>query len=254
MQGKPLDRTFILNVTIVVEALLLLIATLWCQFCEIELLPFLHLNSKILAIGLASGLTIALSGFAILWLCRKLSDKASWIADLRSIISDELTPLFQTLNAADILMVAACSGFCEEIFFRGVVQDQLGLFPAALLFGFFHCPTRRYLPYCLWAVCAGTFLGWLLTLTNSLWAPVFAHGSSNLVVLLYLRYGRKMEKSVSSTQSAQPSQEGKLPEVSLSTGSSKVSTSGPNNASSAQATKAPTKSGENNQSAEPKDK
>jgi hypothetical protein len=69
------------------------------------------------------------------------------------------------------------------------------------LFGFFHCPTRRYLPYCFWAASAGLFLGWLLLTFNSLWTPILAHGLSNLVVLLYLRFGRKQPMVGDSTSS-----------------------------------------------------
>jgi membrane protease YdiL (CAAX protease family) len=250
MQGKPLDRVLILNITIVVEALLLLAATLWCQFCEIELLPLMHLNHTIVMIGLAAGMTVAASGFVVLWLCGKLADRASWLADLKSIINDELTPLFQSFNAADILLVAACSGFCEEVFFRGVLQVQLGLLPAAVLFGFFHCPSRRYLPYCLWAVCAGLFLGWMLALTNSLWTPVLAHSSSNFLVLLYLRY---RHKAVKSDDSPPASQEAARPEIGMPAGGSKIGAGSTKKATSAQASKVRPNSAELNQSSESKD-
>jgi membrane protease YdiL (CAAX protease family) len=190
MQGKTLDRVLILNITIVVEAVLLLLATLWSQFGEIDLLSLFRLNRNIVGIGLASGVLIASSGLILLWLGNKF-EAIKWLDSLKKIVVDELTPLFKTLNVADIFMVAASSGFCEEVFFRGVVQNQLGLFLSALLFGFFHCPTPRHFPYGVWALCAGAFLGWLLIQTSSIWTPIFAHSLSNFLVLLYLRYGRK---------------------------------------------------------------
>jgi membrane protease YdiL (CAAX protease family) len=190
MQGKTLDRVLILNITIVVEAVLLLLATLWSQFGEIDLLPLFRLNRNIVIIGLASGVLTASTGFILLWLGTHF-DSVKWLESLKKIVVDELTPLFKTLNAWDIFLVAASSGFCEEVFFRGVVQNQLGLFLAALLFGFFHCPTPRHFPYGIWALCAGAFLGWLLLHTGSIWTPIFAHSLSNFIVLLYLRFGRK---------------------------------------------------------------
>lgn len=191
MPGKPLDRVLILNITIVVEAILLLIATLWSQFGEIRMLPLFHLNRHIALTGSLSGLAIAVTGFALFWSAHRFGSAVGWLGNLRNIIDEDLIPLFQTLNLADIIIVAASSGFCEEIFFRGVIQDQLGLWLAAALFGFFHCPTPRHLTYGIWAFCAGLFLGWLLNVTGSLWAPIFAHSISNFLVLSYLRYGRK---------------------------------------------------------------
>lgn len=197
LETKPLDRALILNITIVVEAVLLLLATLWSQFGDIELLPLFRLNRNIVAFGLLAGVATASSGFMLLWLAKVYGKTIKWLETLKSIVLDELTPLFETLHLSDIILIAASSGFCEEIFFRGVVQNQLGLWPSAALFGFFHCPTPRHLPYGVWAFGAGAFLGWLLIQTNSIWTPVFAHSLSNFCVLLYLRYGRgkKIERA-----------------------------------------------------------
>jgi hypothetical protein len=98
--------------------------------------------------------------------------------------------LFATFTVPDIILVAAASGFCEEVFFRGVIQSQFGLFGAAAFFAIFHCPSLRHLPYGLWALTAGLFLGGLLTFTHSLWTPILAHSISNLIVLIFMRYPR----------------------------------------------------------------
>ena len=193
MMGKPLDRVLILNITIVVEALLLLLATLWSQFGEIQLLPLFHLNRNVVGAGLLSGLAIAATGFALFWAANKFGSSIPWLGNLSNVVKEDLIPLFQTLNIFDITLVALSSGFCEEIFFRGVIQDQLGLWLAAALFGFFHCPTPRHVTYGIWAFSSGLFLGWLLIVTGSLWAPIFAHALSNFLVLSYLRYGRRAD-------------------------------------------------------------
>jgi membrane protease YdiL (CAAX protease family) len=205
MMGKPLDRVLILNITIVVEALLLLLATLWSQFGEIQLLPLFHLNRNVVGAGLLSGLAIAATGFALFWAANKFGSLIPWLGNLSNVVKEDLIPLFQTLNIFDITLVALSSGFCEEIFFRGVIQDQLGLWLAAALFGFFHCPTPRHITYGIWAFSAGLFLGWLLNVTGSLWAPIFAHALSNFLVLSYLRYGHKSDNDEIASASASKS-------------------------------------------------
>ena len=195
MQNKPLDRVLILNITIAVEAVLLLIATLWIRLSDIEMLPLFHLNRSIVFIGILGGLATAASGFLLLWLGNLFGSQRRWLRELRTIVDDELAPLFRSLSLGDIILIASCSSFCEEIFFRGVIQGELGLLLASVLFGFFHCPSVRHLPYGIWAICAGSFLGWLLILTGAIWAPIFAHALSNLVILLFLRFRRNKEKN-----------------------------------------------------------
>jgi membrane protease YdiL (CAAX protease family) len=238
----------------VVEAVLLLLATLWSQFGEIELLPLFRLNRNIVAIGLLSGVVTASTGFILLWLAYIFGQSIKWLEALRKIVVEELTPLFQTLNVADIFLVAASSGFCEEIFFRGVIQNQLGLWLSAALFGFFHCPTPRHLPYGIWALCAGTFLGWLLIQTGSIWTPIFAHALSNFLVLLFLRYGRKAASDESSNSKADGPSAFPAPQESTTAGNSspktpKLSTpSAPTTSQDVKAAEPPLTNGESGES------
>jgi membrane protease YdiL (CAAX protease family) len=187
------------------EAVLLLISAFLVQIFEIQLKALFHMNREILMVGALAGSVTAGSGFLLLFLADKLGDQLEWLKTLKSIVLDELVPLFKPLNFLDIILIAISSGFCEEVFFRGVVQREIGLWlgdhffqgiaqtglgvlTAAILFGALHCPSPRYLPYGFWALAAGIFLGWLLLITNSLWTPIVAHSLSNLIVLLVLRY------------------------------------------------------------------
>jgi membrane protease YdiL (CAAX protease family) len=188
MQNKAIDRVVILNVTIVVEAVLLLVATFWSQLAEIPLLPLFAASQQSLITGVVAGFITAASGFSLLWLAKRFAVSSKWLAELRTIVLDEVAPLFATFTVPDIILVAAASGFCEEVFFRGVIQSQFGLFGAAAFFAIFHCPSLRHLPYGLWALTAGLFLGGLLTFTHSLWTPILAHSISNLIVLIFMRY------------------------------------------------------------------
>ena len=184
-----------MNITLVLEAALLLIATFWVQIAQIDLTHAFKLSRQGLFIGLISGCGTAFSGFLIIWLGRLLKNPPKWITALSKIVFEEVAPLFSTLKLVDIFLLAATSGFCEEVFFRGVVQSQLGLIGASVFFGFFHCPSPRHFSYGLWALSAGLLFGWLRDWTGSLWVPIIAHGLSNLIAISALRY---MVKSSSS--------------------------------------------------------
>jgi membrane protease YdiL (CAAX protease family) len=197
MQNKTIDRVVILNVTVVVEAVLLLVATFWSQLAEISLLPLFTANRQSLITGLVAGAITAASGVLLLWTAKKLGPSLPWLAELRTIVLNEVAPLFATFTFVDIVLVAAASGFCEEVFFRGVIQSQFGLLSAAAFFAIFHCPSLRHLPYGLWALAAGLFLGVTLDYTHSLWTPIIAHSISNLISLCLMRYPRKQDTETS---------------------------------------------------------
>jgi uncharacterized protein len=184
-----------MNITLVLEAALLLVATFWIQLAQIDFAQAFRLSKYGLFIGLISGCGTALSGFLIVWLGRLSKNPPKWITALSKIVFEEVAPLFSELKFADIVLLAATSGFCEEIFFRGVVQSQLGLVPTSILFGFFHCPSPKHFSYGLWALSAGLLFGWLREWTGSLWVPIIAHALSNLIAITSLRY---MVKSSSS--------------------------------------------------------
>jgi membrane protease YdiL (CAAX protease family) len=222
MQNDVFDRSRILNLTILLEGALLLVAACWIQLAQLDIVSEFVLTRKVALIGVLGGVTTAVSGFAILFVGRLFRNSIKMINTLREIIHAEVAPLFKDLNFADIVLIAASSGFCEEAFFRGVMQVQIGLIPTSIIFGMVHCPIPppppkvpqhlkpllpqppttppsprwslpRYLPYGLWAAGAGLFLGFLRDYTGSVWAPIIAHGLSNLIVIIYLRYFLKVE-------------------------------------------------------------
>jgi hypothetical protein len=195
MQSRLLDRVTIMNVTLVLEGALLLVATFWIQLAQIDLVQAFRLSKQGLVIGIIAGCGTALSGFVIVWVGKLLKNPPKWITALSKIVFEEVAPLFSGLKLPDIFLLAAASGFCEEVFFRGVVQSQLSLIPTSVLFGFFHCPSPRHLSYGLWALSAGLLLGWLRDWTGSLWVPIIAHSVSNFIAIAGLRY---MVKSSSS--------------------------------------------------------
>lgn len=187
MPIKSIDRVTLLNITLIVEAFLLFAATVWSWLANILLYPLLAVTPENLLIGSACGVGIAAASLLLMWLGKIVS----FLAPLREIIITQIAPIFQELTWADALLVAAVSGFCEEVLFRGVAQAQFGLLTTSAIFGLFHCPSLKHLSYGLWAFAAGLMLGWLFTITGNLWVPIMAHAVSNAISLLFLRYGVK---------------------------------------------------------------
>jgi membrane protease YdiL (CAAX protease family) len=175
-----------MNIVLVMEGALLLIATIWSQLAEIQLTPHLIPDWMHLLMGIAVGVALASLSSLLFWLGKFPAFKV--LAGLRELVLNELAPVFAHITLADVIVIAIASGFCEEIMFRGVLQDQFGLLGASFMFGIMHSPSFRYPQYGIWAFAAGILLGLLYQSTNTLWTPIFAHIINNVLGLLVLRW------------------------------------------------------------------
>jgi membrane protease YdiL (CAAX protease family) len=198
---KTINRIALLNMVLIMEGVLLLIATGWSWLREIPMAAALVPNSRGLLLGTASGIALSISGAGIYWMSKFKLFK--WLVGIRELITKELAPLFSTITLPDVFLVAVTSGFCEEIFFRGVLQQQFGILSASIMFGFLHSPSLRYPQYGIWAFVAGLFLGWLYDYTGNLWAPIVAHVVNNILGLLLLRYISRSAATNSETDKKQ---------------------------------------------------
>jgi membrane protease YdiL (CAAX protease family) len=136
---------------------------LWC-----------HAVSPLLGVGFGLGV-VALTRLLVAhtaW-CRQLH------GDFRSLLGD--------LSPREIAILAMSSAIGEEVFFRGALQPWLGLAPQAILFGLLHIgPTRRFLPWTLWALGMGFAFGGLVTLTGDLGGAIAAHFTINFLNLHFI--------------------------------------------------------------------
>jgi membrane protease YdiL (CAAX protease family) len=90
---------------------------------------------------------------------------------------------FQGYSTFGMLVVAASSGFSEEVFFRGAIQPMLGVWWTSVLFGLGHWTS--------WQRSLETFfvslaLGVALQYSDNLWLPIMVHATNNFVGL-YMR-------------------------------------------------------------------
>jgi len=104
---------------------------------------------------------------------------------LRQSMHLVLAPLVGRMRLAEVLVISALAGVSEEVFFRGVLQREIGVLLASLIFGLFHAVG---LPYALWATAVGSYLGFLAQWHGNLSAPIVAHTMIDIVGLLYIRH------------------------------------------------------------------
>lgn len=186
---RTYSRSFVVNCAIGVEALLLLVATIWVHLAHIDLLPMLVLKDATpILIGAALGVIMSLSSLVIAKVARKYKDRLPFLSGFDEIVSTMLQPLFKGMTPLDIFLIAFSSGFCEEVFFRGVLQTQFGLIPASIIFGLVHCSGWQYIIYVIWAMLAGLLFGVLLQVSGGLWLPITMHVVNNLVSITMIRY------------------------------------------------------------------
>ncbi|MFK7999043.1 MAG: lysostaphin resistance A-like protein [Polyangiales bacterium] len=149
-----------------------------------------------LVVSVVGGL--ALCAFGIVstrWLVRR----TVWARQLHVSFRTLLGPLTST----EILVFALTSGIAEELFFRGALQPWLGFVAASILFGAVHLgPSRKFLPWTLWAIAMGFLFGSLYECTGELVGPVLAHVLVNYENLHFINTHDPSEKKGPSALSA----------------------------------------------------
>ncbi|MDP3506836.1 MAG: CPBP family intramembrane metalloprotease [Candidatus Melainabacteria bacterium] len=185
---EPFDRQTIVTISIAIEALLLLVTTAWCYFGEIDLRALFKFNLGTLLWGISAGLAISTINMAILYLSQKLAHRFFIFQSMHDLLKHEMIPIFGQLTFADSVLLSLASGFCEEVFFRGVVEASGGIATSSICFGLAHLPSFYYYPYAIWAFGVGLVMSFLMASTGSIFAPVAAHALVNLVSINVLRY------------------------------------------------------------------
>lgn len=128
-----------------------------------------------------------LAGVLIVWLSRL----GARIPSYRLLLED-LAGLTRGLSWRDAFVCALFSSVGEELLFRGLLQPELGLIWASLLFGLIHFGQQRHwLWWTAFACVVGLGFGLLAALLGTLVAPVAAHFVVNFLNLRFLSQWQK---------------------------------------------------------------
>lgn len=136
-------------------------------------------------LGIAAGVVLLLINYAII---EYGSQYVPALQTIKSLMEHQVAPLFKALHPASAIVIAIISGGAEELFFRGVLQTQIGLVGASLLFGLAHVWRKTAIPYGIYAAVIGGYFGGLYLLTQNLWVPMLAHMINNGVAILYCQH------------------------------------------------------------------
>ena len=177
----PFSRSQLLRIALLVEGAVLLLAVLLALWLDINLLPLSNDLGRDVAVGsLAAVLPAALF---ILSLSRQ-ARRILWIGSLQKTLLS-LQGIFSQARVLDLVAISLIAGIAEEVLFRGVIQTQLGILPASILFGLAHLITPTY---AVIATIMGIYIGILYQVFDSLLIPIQLHFIYDLFALLYLRY------------------------------------------------------------------
>lgn len=181
---REYKRGFVLSTVIVIEAVLLGVSAVWCLASNIDLLPVLmNARAEHFLLGGVIGVSLSAVGLFL--------TKVESFKSFHQLVYEIMGPLFVHSRIVDIALIAAASGFCEEVFYRGVLQTQFGILIASLIFGFCHFAGKQFYLYVIWATLAGYLFGRLFEISHSLWLPITAHAVSNFVSIVILRQKMK---------------------------------------------------------------
>ena len=109
-------------------------------------------------------------------------------------LSESFGQMLKELRLRDAVVCAIASGIGEEALFRGVIQPEVGVLWASLIFAVIHTgPERKYLWWTLFALGAGYLFGLLASQTGNLIAPMVAHFVVNALNLNQLAHQGRVQ-------------------------------------------------------------
>lgn len=183
-QKSSLTKDRLLWSALIPQFILLLLSMLWINFSSKDnVVNYFNIDLWIIFEGLLGGTGLAIAGYGFYIFCKKTKKLYATVELFENI----LAPSFSILNSFDIIVLSLFASFCEEIFFRGLVLPKFSIFIASIAFGLLHLPSWKYWIYTAWATLSGFVLGWLFIVSNSLWLPIIAHATNNIIGMFMLK-------------------------------------------------------------------
>ena len=183
-----ISRKVLIRILIGQEIFLILISLLWIFFNHsnsfkisgwyafLELNPFNKFNIDLNSFLIGIGVSLVLIFLSILIAYTYEPFKKSMN------ILDQM--IINKIEIVDIFPLALFSGVGEEIFFRGLLQEGIGIYLSNIIFALLHFPGKEFWVYSLWTLFAGLFLGNIYSYTNNLFIVIVAHVFNNFLALL----------------------------------------------------------------------
>ena len=165
------------------EGLLVLIALVWARWRETVFV--LGGATEGILIGLMTAVGLGAANYYLLCAAPDLAG----VRSIRRLYVEGLKPVFGNLSASEITIISLAAGIGEELLFRGVLQTEMGLLPASVIFGLLHMGGSGTLVFGCWVMLMGGALGGLAIWTGGLMAPIVAHAVYDAAAMSYMRWG-----------------------------------------------------------------
>ncbi|GIW21028.1 MAG: abortive infection protein [Candidatus Sericytochromatia bacterium] len=176
-----MNRKEIFKILVYQELFLILLSFLWIyfkyDFIDINNIPLSNIRISLYSFLygiLLSTILLAISSL-IIFTYEPLKNNIKTINEL----------IISKLNYLDILIIAILSGIAEELLFRGLLQEKIGIILSNLIFSLLHILNKDFLVYSLLTFVAGNILGNVYFYTNDLSIVIIAHIFNNLVAMIF---------------------------------------------------------------------
>ena len=170
---------------------ILLISIFWIYFFPTDnVSKYLNFNFQIILEGFLTGLGLAMAGYGFYFFAKKTKK----FYEAVELFEQVLSPTFKNLQFIDLFLLSFISGFNEEVFFRWLLFPRIGIVLSSLAFGLLHFPGKKYWVYAVWATLSAALFAYLFFLSNSLWLPITAHITNNLIGMVLLTRMAKGKK------------------------------------------------------------
>tara|TARA_Y100000588_G_scaffold393114_1_gene507640 strand:- start:1968 stop:2519 length:552 start_codon:yes stop_codon:yes gene_type:complete len=176
MRAHQLTRLALLG-----EGALVVIALAWAVFRGLPLAA----GNIVPAVFL--GFLTAVLLMLVNWYLLRVAPDVAGVREFRNIYQTLLKPTFRTVKGFDIVVISVAAGIGEELFFRGVIQPEIGVLFAALFFGLLHTGGRGTWIYGMWVAIMGAVLGAVTIVSGGLLAAILAHTTYDAAALFYIR-------------------------------------------------------------------
>jgi membrane protease YdiL (CAAX protease family) len=167
------------------ESLLVVIAVCWWVYRGSSSWPTVVGWQEDTAIGLA----VAVGLMGINYMLLMCGPDVLPLRPIRTLYRTTLRPLFADVRLSDVAVISIAAGIGEELFFRGVLQPEIGLVAASIVFGLVHMGGRGTFAFACWVAVMGLALGMLANVSEGLVAPIVAHSAYDAAAIGYLRWG-----------------------------------------------------------------
>lgn len=177
----------LIMLVLIIEILLFLFALIWSYIAKINPFFSIYYNFADIIFALAAGIIFLIINFLAI---NVLSGFIPFFKSLKKSYQ-EISAIAVNITIPGALVIAVISGFVEEIFFRGILQQQFGIIIASIVFGIFHISNIKMLSYSIYTVFVGFYMGLLFLVSGNLLVPILVHIINNFIALPYMKYHYK---------------------------------------------------------------